>query len=108
MFVMSDSPEFETEAKGKHPGDQGEAFSFRPRFVALSETEQKQYDLATADGTVAFLTRTFVGLSDVVDANGAPVTFTTQTRDWLIDRPHTRAALVKAYFGSVYGEQLGN
>lgn len=108
MFVMSDNPEFETKAEGKHPGDQGEAFDFRPRFVALSETDQKEYDLSTAGGTIDFLKRTFVGLSDVLDANGQPVPFSEEARDWLIDRPHTRAALVKAYFGSVYGEQLGN
>ncbi len=106
MFKMIDEPEFETEAKGTEPG--GEAFSFKARFKALSESVQQLFDLSTAAGTVDFLRTTFVGLSDVLDANDQPVPFTTDVRDWMIDRPHTRAALVKAYFGSVYGEQLGN
>lgn len=108
MFVMSDNPEFETEAKGKLPGDQGEPFSFRPKFVALGATEQKTFDLNTEGGTADFLRRTLIGLSDVLDANGEQVPFSDATREWLIDRAHTRAALVQAYFGGVYGAALGN
>jgi hypothetical protein len=108
MFVMSDNPEFTTEAKGKMPGDEGEEFSFRPRFVALSETEQKAFDLNTTEGTVEFLRRTFVGVTGVLDANNNPVPFSEATRDWMIDRVHTRGALVRAYFGGVYEAAVGN
>jgi hypothetical protein len=108
MFVMSDNPEFETEAAGNLPGDNGEAFSFRPRFVALGSAEQDTFNLSSAEDTVKFLQRTLIGLSDVVDADNNPVPFTEATRDWLIDKAHTRAALVKAYFSGVYKGALGN
>lgn len=108
MFVMSDNPEFVTEASGNLPGDDGEGFSFKPRFVALGTAEQDTFDLSSAEDTVRFLQRTLIGLSDVVDAHNNPVPFTDETRDWLIDKPHTRAALVKAYFSGVYKGALGN
>lgn len=108
MFVMNDHPEFEKEATGRLPGDDGEAFSFRARFVALGGEEQKAFDLATEDGTADFLRRTIVGVSDILDANGDAVPFNDATRDWLIDKAHTRSAMVKAYFGGVYQSALGN
>lgn len=108
MFVMSENPEFETEATGQMPGDQGAQFSFRARFVALGGAEQKTFDLGTEDGTADFLKRTFVGVTDVVDADGQAVPFTDTIRDWMIDKAHTRSALVKAYFGGVYKGALGN
>lgn len=108
MFVMNDNPEFTATATGKLPGDDGEQFSFRPRFVALGQAEQDGFDLGTGDGTAGFLRRTLVGIDDVVDADGNAVPFGDDTREWLIDKPHTRAALVKAYFGGVYQAALGN
>lgn len=108
MFVMDDTPRFDTEATGKMPGDNGEAFSFRPTFLALGASELGTYDLSNDAGTVAFLNRVLVGMGDVLDAGGQPVPFTDATRDWLIDKVHTRVALVKAYFAAVYGATLGN
>lgn len=108
MFVMNDNPEFETTATGTLPGDEGEPFSFRSRFVALSATEQDAFDLGSASATVDFLRRTLIGISDVVDAEGQVVPFNDATRDWLIDRAHTRSALVRAYFGGVYKAASGN
>lgn len=108
MFVMSDNPEFSTEAKGKLPGDAGDEFSFNATFVALSKTEQNRFDLNTEEGTEDFLKRTLVGIDGVLDTAGAAVAFTDTTRDWLIDRAHTRSALVRAYFGAVYTSALGN
>ncbi|MEE8612278.1 MAG: hypothetical protein V3V60_15980 [Sphingomonas aquatilis] len=108
MFVMQDNPTFNATARGKMPGEDGEDFSFKARFEALSQSEQEAFDLSTADGTIAFLKRTFVGASDVLGADEQPVPFTDATRDWMIDRIHTRGALVKAYFAEVYGAQLGN
>lgn len=108
MFVKSDNPEFTSTATGRMPGEDGEEFTFRPRFVALGQTEQDLFDLGTGDGTADFLRRTMVGATDIVDANKVAVPYDEDLRDWLIDKPHTRAALVKAYFGGVYQAALGN
>lgn len=108
MFVMKPDPEFTVTAEGRMPGENGEPFSFRPTFVALSSTDQATYDMATEAGTLSFLRRTLVGLDDVVGADDKPVPFNDDTREWLLDQIHTRGALVRAYFAGVYGAQLGN
>lgn len=108
MFVKSDNPEFVKETTGNLPGDGGAPFSFIARFVALGATEQKTFDLGTEEGTAAFLRRTLIGWDGYFHAPEQPVMFSEEERDWLIDKAHTRSALVKAYFSGVYQGALGN
>ncbi|HEX8485697.1 hypothetical protein [Sphingomonas sp.] len=108
MFVMDDNPEFEKETTGNLPGDQGEPFSFRARFVALGAAEQKAFDLTNEEGTADFLRRTLIGWDDIVDAETGLVPFGEAAREWLIDKAYTRGALVKAYFSGIYQSALGN
>ena len=109
MFVMVEDPQFNKKVTGNEPGDDGNAFSFGARFIALGATEQKTFDLGTEDGTAAFLRRTLVGWDhELLSANKEPIPFSVEVRDWLIDKAHTRSALVQAYFRGVYEGVLGN
>lgn len=106
MFIMDDAPRFEAEVAGKMPG--GSDFTFKAVFAALGSDATAEFDLGTDAGTKDFLRKVTVDFSDIVTEDDTPVPYSDSARDWLIDKPWTRAALVKSYFGQVYGALLGN
>lgn len=106
MFIMEDEPTFESTVEGKQPG--GADFTFKATFAALGSDAQAEYDLSTDAGTKDFVRHVTRGFSDILSGDDTPVPYNDQTRDWLVDKPWTRAALVKAYFKDVYGALLGN
>lgn len=108
MFKMIQNPEFDATIKGAMPGDEADEFTFKARFVAMSSEERKAFDMATVDGTTAFLQKVFIGFSDVTDAADKPVPYSEQSRDWLIQQDWTRGPLLRTYFTAIVGAALGN
>lgn len=109
MFVYDPEPKFTHPVTAHVPADGGhEAQTFNATFRVMGDTQLGTFDMNDRASTVAFLREVLVGFGDVEDAAKQPVVFSDRTRDWLIDLPYTRAALVKGYFGGVYKAALGN
>lgn len=106
MFIMEDEPTFPSKVEGKMPD--GSDFSFTATFVALGSDAQAEYDFSTDAGTKEFSRRVLKGFGDILDANEVAVPFNETTRDWMVDKPWVRSAMVVAYFRDVYGALLGN
>lgn len=81
---------------------------FLATFEAIDNSELESFDLATPDGTKAFLNRVIVGLDDVLDGDGNAVPYSETLRDRLLDKPWSRSKLVAAYARGVVGAAEGN
>lgn len=110
MLKIVKNPEFTATVKVSVPAAGGFTDgSFTARFRALTVTEAEAFNLASTTGTTDYLRRIFIGWdSGVVDEDGAPMPFSDETRDELLDIPFIRMAVLSAYNGAMAGAKRGN
>ena len=110
MFKIVQNPEFSHVVHVQVPVDSGHATqTFTARFRVLTVSQAGAHRLDTAEGTDAYLRDIFVGWGkDLTDSDGAPLDYSDQIRDQLIDQPHVRLALLKTYNAALQGAKRGN
>lgn len=106
MLRIDKDPKFWTPVTVKLPGESSE--TFKAHFRVLGLTEQETYDLGTPEGATRFLTAALEGGQDIAGADGEPLAWSHELRDRLIDLPHIRSGLVRAYFEGVASAREGN
>ncbi len=106
MLRIDKDPCFRTAVAVRLPGEQEESFVARFRVLGLSE--QETFDLGSAEGATGFLRRVVIGGEDIAGTDGEPLVWSDELRDRLIDLPHIRSALVRAYFEGVASAREGN
>lgn len=98
------NPAFKAAVRVTVPTEHGQKEQeFTARFRALTVSEQKEYDLGTADGTDAFLRYVLLGWDDLTEEDGAAFEFTPANHAALIDLPYIRVALTRTYFNAING-----
>jgi hypothetical protein len=80
---------------------------FMAHFLVIGQEEYK--DIAK-EGDKALLARVLVGWDEeaIKDADGNPLPFTPELRDWMADQHHIRTALVAAYWQVLSGRKEKN
>jgi len=106
MLRIDKDPAFRTVVTVKLPGEEQE--SFRARFRVLGLAEQETFELGSAEGATGFLRRVLFDGEDIAGADNQPLVWSDELRDRLIDLPHIRSALVRAYFEGVASAREGN
>lgn len=106
MFRISADPRFEAEVKVTLPG--GGEGTFRARFRVMEVSRIEALDLGKAADVRAFLESVLVGAEGIEDSTGEPVLWGEELKRELIDWPHVRAALARAYFQGFEAASEGN
>ncbi|BAV64764.1 hypothetical protein [Sphingobium cloacae] len=109
MFKVDPNPTFTHTVKVKVPVDGGfREETLKATYSVVPASELEGFDLDESQSSQAFLTRTVIGLDDIVDAEGNPLSFNHAVRDALFDLPYVRIALARVYFEGVAGARAGN
>ncbi len=104
MLKIVRNPEFKAPVKVVLPIDGGQReATFTARFRAQTRSEQAAYDLATVEGTDAFLGAVITGWEGLADEDGQPFDYSSSNLGLLLDLGYVRVAFVKAYFDATSG-----
>jgi len=107
--VSTSERQFTARLTARVPVDGGHKDErFKARFRVLPTDALDTYDLATSEGTTDFLRAVIVELFDLVDDNGEPITYNDEVRDYVINDPVARLALIQGYFGNTSRARKGN
>lgn len=106
MFNIETVPTFRETIKVGVPG--GEEETFGATYEALDIDEFTGFDLNTADGSKAFLTRVVLSVDDVIDAMDNPVPSSPELIGKLLNKSWVRQPLVAAYFAGLTKARVGN
>jgi hypothetical protein len=108
MYRLDPTPEFWATVTVRRPGEGGHSDRFRARFMALTISAFEGYDLSSPEATREFLTEVLKEIDEVEAEDGSALRLTSAVRDRMLDAPHIRAALVRAYLESFSEALLGN
>lgn len=109
MFKLASEPTFRAKLRARVPingGHRDEAFEATYRVLTVEK--MADFDLATPDGTTAFLHACLVELHDIEGENGQPAEYSDEVRDAVLNLPYARSAIVQGYFDGVAGARKGN
>ena len=109
MFKIATETTFTHPVKVMIPVDGGhEAADFRAKFLVLPSDREKDFDLATAEGSNGFLRAILVSADDVAGDDGEALPWSDALRDRLLQVPFVRTALTRTYFRAVQKAAEGN
>lgn len=109
MFKINPEPTFTNTVKVRVPDDAGfETQTFQATFKVISTYKAAEFDFGKGSEVTDFLRTVVVGVSDVADAHGTPLSDSEEMRDMLFGIPYVRPAFISSYFEGVSGAQLGN
>lgn len=109
MFNIAKERIFKRAVKISAPdGDGVSEETLQATYRALDEKAEKEFDLATVDGTKEFLRAAIVRLDDVVGSEGEPLPYSAELRDLVLGASYARIALVRTYFFELAGAREGN
>lgn len=98
------NPKFKAAVIVQEPSDSGQSEQrFTARFQALTRSETEAFDQTTAAGSDDFLRAVLLGWDGLKDEDGTPFEFTPANLDLLLDLPHVRIALFRAYWDTTSG-----
>lgn len=109
MFKINQRPQFLRKVDIPVPADQGhEAQSIDVTFRALPEKDLVEFNTLVLDGQKDLLRRVVANITDIVDDAGAPLPFTAELLDELMDWSFARLALMRAYAEAIAEARVGN
>lgn len=109
MFKINHTPTFSVDVKVPVPSDDAPVEEIlRTKFQAIAVDEANAFDLATSEGTLAFLEKIVVTFENFGDDNDRPMDCTPELRAIALGKPYVRIALVSAYYATVSGLRTGN
>lgn len=109
MFKVNVSPTFTRTVRVQIPTDGGHRQeTLKATFRVLNTDEVEGFDLATTEGTSAFLCAVIESLDDIADANGEQIPYNNEVRDQVLKMPYVRLALSREYFEAVAKARKGN
>ena len=109
MFKIVQEPTFTHEVIAKVPVDGGfRDEKFKATFRVIDPEEAESFDLSKVEGSTNFLRRVIVRLSDIADAEGAPIEWNDEVFTAVVKLPWARGALARGYFGALTGAKSGN
>lgn len=109
MLKLAGEATFTHEIVAHAPVDGGiEEQRFKATFRVIPVDDLSKFKLGTAEGTASFLRRAIVKLDELADERGNPVPYSDRVRDQVLNLPHARAALAKAYFDAFAGAREKN
>jgi hypothetical protein len=108
LYRIETNPEFWAPVRVVRPGEPSEPETFRAKFKALTADEFDAQDLATPDGTRAFLDEVLVDADEIESGDGSLLALTSAVRGKLLSIPHVRIALVRAYMAAFGEAAQGN
>ncbi|MDK3072770.1 hypothetical protein QO034_06580 [Sedimentitalea sp. JM2-8] len=107
MLKITDTPEFTHTVRVQTPVDGGHREdTFKCRFRVVEDDENDAG--FTVDAVKARLRRIIVSMEDLADENGKPVPYSDEVRDRVLNLPHARIALLRAYAAAFAKERAGN
>jgi hypothetical protein len=106
MFRIEAEPKFWATVAVALPGEPPATFRARFRVAAVSETAAA--DLDEPASAAKFLSSLIVDLDEIEDERGTKAAFGEALVAALLDRPHVRAALMRAYAQGVAAAARGN
>ena len=109
MFKIVKNPEFTHAVPVMVPVDNGhDEQLLKCRFRVVSSDDLGQHDLASTEGTEAYLRAIVVRFEDVVDDDGQPIAVSDALTTRLLGISFVRIALVRAYSVAVTKFKTGN
>jgi hypothetical protein len=109
MFNVAVRPTFRrTVAVTVPDGDGSRTESFIAYFRGLPDDEIAKFDLATVNGTKAFLRAVIVQLDDILDEAEDPLPYRDDVREAVLAWPNARIALARSYFEGFAQAAEGN
>ncbi|MBJ2150604.1 hypothetical protein [Paracoccus sp. IB05] len=104
MLKVIRNPEFLVPVTVLTPADGGQSEGrFKARFRALTKSELEAHEMVTGDGATAFLREVVQGWEGLVDDENAAFEFSDPNFNALLELPHFRVAMIKAYFDNTSG-----
>jgi hypothetical protein len=107
MFRINPHPVFTADVKVHIPGS-SVVETLKATFRAIPISQYREYDLHNEESSRQFLTDIIVQLDELEDADGRPLVYDDKVRVAVLDLPHARAALARAYHDEVEGAARGN
>lgn len=109
MFKIVDTRTFTLVVPIMTPADGGYIKeSLRATFQVIDTEAMEAFNLATAEGTTAFLKAAVVKLDGATNADNEPIAYNEQLRDQLLKLQFVRQALATAYFEAMTRVKEGN
>lgn len=106
MLKITDTPEFTHIVRVQTPVDGGHREdTFKCRFRVVEDDESAGF---TVDAVKTHLRRLIVSMEDLADENGKPIPYSDEVRDRVLNLPHARIALLRAYRDAFARERAGN
>lgn len=107
MFKVTTEPKFTHAVTACVPTDGGhEEQSFKATFRVLDADQLS--DSNDVAGQIEDLKRVLVSMSELIDENGQPLSYSDSLRDQLIRQPYVRIALINTYVRGVTKAKSGN
>lgn len=106
MFRIEAEPKFWTEVKVKLPGEPEQ--KFRARFRVIAASVAAATDFADPAAAGKFFADALADIDDIEEESGRKAKFAPSLVAALIDQPHVRAALARAYAEGVAAAARGN
>lgn len=113
MFKLAVTPTFTASVIVEIPSNKGqvEKRNFDAEFKRLSAKELAEYRVLLNSGELddeGFVRIVLVGWDKVIDEHKAPVPFTEEVRDELLNIHPVTPAVIKAFFSTINGAALKN
>ena len=109
MFKIVQEPTFTHSVIARVPIDGGfREESFKATYRVVDPAELEKLDLATNEGSTAFLKKAVVRLDEIADVEGKTLEWSDEVRDAALKLPWARVALARGYFAAIAGAKAGN
>ena len=106
MFKIDQAPKFWQPVKFTLAGEEEQ--SFKVRFNVLPVSQVKDVDLNDGEQVHRFMDNVIGDVDDIEDEAGRKVPHSKDLVNRLLDQPHIRGAIMKAYFAGVAEAARGN